>query len=220
MSTFSVGAFLYAIEQGELIQDQASQWSMLPLSTYFVDMHDFEIGIINEEKNNEAQDKANKNDENQINNDNNDCPPNPDDTDFDTTFSPEDMRCLALVADNKMKPALRNFVHRNRNLLKKFRLTGTSSTMAIVREVFGDDPSVVYGPTCKPGPLGGNAELCAHMCRDQLGAVVFFQDPVSATFRGCVFVPLLTYFYIDIFSQILMIYFIQSCSSPHLIRYQ
>merc|ERR1719469_789916 len=46
--------------------------------------------------------------------------------------------------------------------------------------VFGDDESVKYGPTCTSGPLGGDAELVAVMCTENLGACVFFQDPMSA----------------------------------------
>lgn len=99
---------------------------------------------------------------------------------FESRYSPFEMRCLALVAHNHMKPAMKNFVLANKNLLKKFRLTGTNTTMTMLREVFGDDPSVEYGPTCTSGPLGGDAELVAVMCTENLGGCVFFQDPMSA----------------------------------------
>jgi len=99
---------------------------------------------------------------------------------FESKFAPFEMRCLALVAHNHMKPAMKNFVLANKNLLKKFRLTGTNTTMTMLREVFGEDPSVEYGPTCTSGPLGGDAELVAVMCTENLGGCVFFQDPMSA----------------------------------------
>lgn len=99
---------------------------------------------------------------------------------FNSKFRPEDMRCLALVAHNHMKPAIKEFVLANKNLLRKFKLTGTNTTMTMLREVFGDDPSVKYGPTCTSGPLGGDAELVAVMCTENLGGCVFFQDPMSA----------------------------------------
>jgi methylglyoxal synthase len=102
------------------------------------------------------------------------------DPDFKSHFRPEDMRCLALVAHNHMKPSIKQFVLANKNLLKKFRLTGTNTTMTMLREVFGDDPDVAYGPTCTSGPLGGDAELVAVMCVENLGGCVFFQDPMSA----------------------------------------
>ena len=102
------------------------------------------------------------------------------DASFESAFAPSDMRCLALVAHNHMKPAMKAFVVANKNLLKHFRLTGTNTTMTMLREVFGNDPSVEYGPTCTSGPLGGDAELVAVMCTENLGGCVFFQDPMSA----------------------------------------
>lgn len=46
------------------------------------------------------------------------------DPDFDSFFGPNDMRLLALVSHNHMKHAMREFVVANKNVLKKFRLTG------------------------------------------------------------------------------------------------
>lgn len=46
--------------------------------------------------------------------------------------------------------------------------------------VYSDDPSIEYGLTCTSGPLGGDAQIAALMCMDDLGALIFFQDPLSA----------------------------------------
>lgn len=99
---------------------------------------------------------------------------------FKSKFEPTDMRCLALVAHNHMKPAMKEFVLANKNLLKKFMLTGTSTTMTMLKEVFGDDPNVFYGLTCTSGPLGGDAELVSIMVTERLGGCIFFTDPMSA----------------------------------------
>lgn len=106
---------------------------------------------------------------------------NPMDPDFAAAYSPSDMRCLALVSHNGMKKTMREFVMANKNLLKKFRLTGTNSTMTMLKEVFADEPpgTVVFGPSCASGPLGGDAELVAYMVTGKIGAVIFFQDPMS-----------------------------------------
>ena len=104
----------------------------------------------------------------------------PYDEDFESVFAPRQMRYLALIAHNHMKSAMIEFVLTNKNLLKKFRLTGTNTTMKMLREVYRDDPNVVYGPTCSSGPLGGDAEIVAMMCNGQLGGVIFFVDPMSA----------------------------------------
>lgn len=99
---------------------------------------------------------------------------------FESVYRPEEMRCLALIAHNCMKPALKKFVQTYHQLLRKFRLTGTASTMRMVRNVIGDDPSVKYGPTCTSGPLGGDAQLSALMCMEDLGGAVFFIDPLTS----------------------------------------
>jgi len=104
------------------------------------------------------------------------------DSDFESAFAPSDMRCLALVSHNGMKKTMREFVTANKNLLKKFRLTGTNSTMTMLKEVFKDEPpgTVVFGPSCASGPLGGDAELVAHLVTGQIGGIFFFQDPMDS----------------------------------------
>lgn len=108
-----------------------------------------------------------------------DNPPHYDD-DFEPAFAPSEMRCLALVSHNRMKAVMKEFVTINKNILKKFCLTGTQSTMKMLSEVFKGDSSVVFGPSCTSGPLGGDAELAALLCRGRLGGILFFEDPLSA----------------------------------------
>ncbi|VEU38093.1 unnamed protein product [Pseudo-nitzschia multistriata] len=104
------------------------------------------------------------------------------DRDFAAAFPPSQMRCLALVSHNEMKSTMRKFVVANKNLLKKFRLTGTNSTMTMLREVFSDEPAgtVMFGPACASGPLGGDAELVSLMVGGRIGGILFFRDPMSA----------------------------------------
>ena len=78
------------------------------------------------------------------------------------------------------KPAMLEFVRSHKEVLKKFRLTGTCTTMNMLHVVFGDDPSVQYGPSFSSGPLGGDAEICSLMCSGDLGGALFFMDPLSA----------------------------------------
>jgi methylglyoxal synthase len=100
--------------------------------------------------------------------------------DFEAAFEPEEMRCLALVSHNEMKATMKDFVIKYKYVLKKFRLTGTQSTMKMLGEVFEGDGSVVFGPACNSGPLGGDAEIVAMMATGQLGGILFFQDPMTA----------------------------------------
>jgi len=102
------------------------------------------------------------------------------DKDFHSKFAAEEMRSLALIAHNHMIPEMLEFVRNNKNILRKFRLTGTKTTMAMLHELYGDDPTVRYGPSCQVGALGGDAQLCALLCNEQLGGIVFLVDPMDA----------------------------------------
>ena len=104
---------------------------------------------------------------------------------FQSAFRPEEMRCLALVAHNNMKPAMKAFVQSRQEVLKKFRLTGTSTTMTMIKSIFDSDKDVMYGPTFKSGPLGGDAEVCALMCQEELGGILFFMDPLDPHPHQC-----------------------------------
>ena len=104
----------------------------------------------------------------------------PKDKDFFIKFVAEEMRCLALIAHAHMKPELEKFVKNNKNILRKFRLTGNHTTMKILNKVYGDDPLVRYGPTCQSGALGGDAQLVSLMCLEELGGIVFLQDPMES----------------------------------------
>ena len=99
---------------------------------------------------------------------------------FQSSFKPEEMRCLALIAHNHMKPAMKEFVEHHQQLLKCFRLTGTKTTITMLKSVFNNDKNVVYGPSFESGPLGGDAEVCALMCQEDVGAVLFFMDPLQS----------------------------------------
>lgn len=100
---------------------------------------------------------------------------------FEAQFGPSDMRQLALVAHNHMKPAMKQFIQEYTEILKKFRITGTQTTMRMCKTLWGeDDPDIEYGLTCTSGPLGGDAQIAALMCMEDLGALIFFVDPLSA----------------------------------------
>ena len=100
---------------------------------------------------------------------------------FHSKFAPTEMRQLALVAHNHMKPAMKQFIETYSEILKKFRVTGTQTTMKMCKSMWGeDDPSIHYGLTCTSGPLGGDAQIAALMCMEDLGGMIFFIDPLSA----------------------------------------
>lgn len=101
---------------------------------------------------------------------------------FESKIAPNGMRQLALVAHNHMKPAMKEFIqtYSYSEILKKFRITGTQTTMAMCKSLWKEDPSVEYGKTCTSGPLGGDAQIAALMCMEDLGGIIFFVDPLSS----------------------------------------
>lgn len=99
---------------------------------------------------------------------------------FESKFKPSEMLCLALVAHNEMKQAMKNFIESHSEILKKFRLTGTRSTMTVVKNFLGDDPSMHYGPTLASGPLGGDSQIATLMVEEKLGGIIFFVDPLTS----------------------------------------
>jgi methylglyoxal synthase len=102
-------------------------------------------------------------------------------TPFESKFQPQEMRQLALVAHNHMKPAMKEFIETYSEVLKKFRITGTNTTMRMCKTLWGEDnPEVQYGLSCTSGPLGGDAQVAALMCLEDLGGLIFFIDPLSA----------------------------------------
>jgi len=68
---------------------------------------------------------------------------------FTSKFAPSDMRQLALVAHNHMKPAMKEFIEVYSEVLSKFRITGTQTTMRMCKQMWGEDnPDIEYGLTC------------------------------------------------------------------------
>jgi len=68
---------------------------------------------------------------------------------FTSKFAPSDMRQLALVAHNNMKPAMKEFIEVYSEVLSKFRITGTQTTMRMCKQMWGEDnPDIEYGLTC------------------------------------------------------------------------
>jgi len=105
---------------------------------------------------------------------------------FKSAFEPREMRQLALVAHNHMKPAMKVFIETHAEILKKFRITGTNTTMSMCKAIFGEhDPDVEYGVSCCSGPLGGDAQIAAQMVMEDIGGIIFFVDPMSAHPHQC-----------------------------------
>jgi len=105
-------------------------------------------------------------------------PQNSSDAPFESQFEPHEMRCLALVAHDHMKPALRNFVETHRELLRKFRLTGPKDTIDMIQSVYDKDTPAIVPCPVMPG-YSAEAQLAVQICLHEIGGVVFFMDPLA-----------------------------------------
>lgn len=103
-----------------------------------------------------------------------------DDVSFESMFEPHEMKCLALVAQGHMKPALLDYVKSNRELLKKFRLVGPKDTVNMLRSIYDndDEPPTIVSCPATPG-YSAEVHLAVQICMHDIGGVVLFLDPLA-----------------------------------------
>lgn len=82
---------------------------------------------------------------------------------------------LALIAHDQTKPALVEFVLRNRDVFERHPLVATGSTGRLIEERVGLDVDCVAH-----GPDGGDLIIGARVALGQIRAVIFFRDPLTA----------------------------------------
>lgn len=82
---------------------------------------------------------------------------------------------FALVAHDRMKEAMADFVARHRERLKRCDLVATGTTGLRISERCPD-----LAPTrLKSGPLGGDQQIGAMIAEGRVDALFFFVDPLS-----------------------------------------
>ena len=85
------------------------------------------------------------------------------------------MKKVALIAHDKKKDNLLEFVKKNIDIVSKFEHVGTGTT--------GKRNSGVLGLTekrKKSGPLGGDQQIGALIAEDEMEFVMFFRDPLTS----------------------------------------
>lgn len=82
---------------------------------------------------------------------------------------------VALIAHDERKQQLAEFVGRHRETLKHFPLIATRTTGTRLRAELGLDIELVQS-----GPQGGDLQVGARIAEDQVLAVIFFRDPLTA----------------------------------------
>ncbi|MGI6391993.1 MAG: methylglyoxal synthase [Candidatus Izemoplasmatales bacterium] len=82
---------------------------------------------------------------------------------------------IALIAHDKMKPEMIEFVQKHKSKLKKHQLVATGTTGKMIIEHTGLDV------TCyRSGPLGGDQEIGANVANGKIDMIFFFRDPLTA----------------------------------------
>ncbi|MFZ9230864.1 MAG: methylglyoxal synthase [Acidimicrobiia bacterium] len=83
-------------------------------------------------------------------------------------------RKIALVAHDHKKAALIEWARINRTTLAGHDLVATGTTGAMLREQVGLDVRCL-----RSGPLGGDQQLGALICENEVDMLVFFWDPLE-----------------------------------------
>lgn len=82
---------------------------------------------------------------------------------------------IALIAHDKKKEDLIEFVIDNLEYFKNHKLVATGTTGKLVISTTSLDVLL-----CKSGPLGGDQEIGAKVANGEIDFVIFFRDPLTA----------------------------------------
>ena len=85
------------------------------------------------------------------------------------------MKTIALIAHDKKKNEMLEFVGHHKNLLEKFHLVATRTTGTLITETFG-----LNVKTMMSGPLGGDQQIGAMVATEQIDYVIFLRDPLTS----------------------------------------
>ena len=85
------------------------------------------------------------------------------------------MKTIALIAHDKKKDEMIDFVNNHQDLLGKYHLGATRTTGTLIKEQFGLDVE-----TMMSGPLGGDQQIGALIATEQVDFVIFLRDPLTS----------------------------------------
>lgn len=88
---------------------------------------------------------------------------------------PASARQVALIAHDKKKLELALFALAHQGTLRHFHLVATGTTGGILQKQTGLEVERVLS-----GPLGGDQQIGARIAQEQVLAVFFFRDPLTA----------------------------------------
>lgn len=82
---------------------------------------------------------------------------------------------IALVAHDKRKKDLINWIQDNKEILSRHFLHGTGTTGKLISEATG-----LPVKTYRSGPLGGDQQISSRIVENEIDFLIFFWDPLAA----------------------------------------
>lgn len=85
------------------------------------------------------------------------------------------MERIALIAHDRKKYEMLEFVEHHKDVLAKYKLIATKTTGTLIHEKLGLDIQ-----TMMSGPLGGDQQIGALVATEQVQLVIFLRDPLTS----------------------------------------
>ena len=85
------------------------------------------------------------------------------------------MKAIALIAHDRMKEKMLDFVKTNQGILKDYQLIATATTGKLIK-----DNTALEVHCFLSGPIGGDMQVGAQIASEQVSMVVFLRDPLTA----------------------------------------
>lgn len=85
------------------------------------------------------------------------------------------MQTIALIAHDKKKEEMLEFVEQHKELLANFHLVATRTTGTLINDKFHLDVE-----TMMSGPLGGDQQIGALVATGNVDFVIFLRDPLTS----------------------------------------
>lgn len=82
---------------------------------------------------------------------------------------------IALIAHDKKKDDIIDFVRRYKEIFKEHELYATGTTGRLINEIVGLEVERFLS-----GPLGGDQQIGAKICEGKIDLVIFLRDPLTA----------------------------------------